>query len=271
MSEETKALVPIEEKMVSFQGDDISAALVQIGEEPQIYVPLRPICEYLGLTWSSQFMRVKRDKELAEALSSVLMTRTVAGRSYEVVCLQLEYLPGWLFGIDVNRVKPELQDKIRRYRRDCYKALWQAFQTDALAMIDQDRPTATSGLAQIRDMGLAIAQMAEQQMEMERNITRAHSRLDNAVIAFKNLDARVTGLENKLSPGSHITDAQAAEVSAAVKALADYLKSKDASKNHYQAVFGELYRRFSVSSYKNIRADQFTAVLKFLEDWKETK
>ncbi|MDB5081102.1 MAG: hypothetical protein JWP00_3026, partial [Chloroflexi bacterium] len=55
-----------------------------------------------------------------------------------------------------------------------------------------------------------------------------------------------------------------------VKALADYLKSKDSSKNHYQAVFSEMYRRFGVSSYKNIKADQFAAVLKFLEDWRAT-
>lgn len=96
-----------------------------------------------------------------------------------------------------------------------------------------------------------------------------NSRLGNAVIAFKNLDVWVTDLEKRLSPGSHITEAQVAEVGQAVKALAEYLTTQDKSKNHYQSVYQELYWRFGVSSYKNIGADQFTAVRKFLEDWRQ--
>lgn len=130
-------------------------------------------------------------------------------------------------------------------------------------------PAPISGLTQIRDMGLAIAQMAEEQMALERDVTRAHIRLDQAALAFEALDQRVTGIEKKLTSASHITDDQAPEVSQAVKALAEYLKSKDPAKNHYQGVFSEIYRRFGVSSYKNIRADQFSSVLKFLEDWRQ--
>lgn len=79
----------------------------------------------------------------------------------------------------------------------------------------------------------------------------------------------VTGLEKRLLPGCHITEAQAVEEGQAVKALAEFLTNQDKSKNHYQGVYQELYRRFGVSSYKNIRADQFTAVVKFLEDLRE--
>ncbi|NJL06188.1 MAG: hypothetical protein HC911_15045 [Chloroflexaceae bacterium] len=40
-------------------------------------------------------------------------------------------------------------------------------------------------------------------------------------------------------------------------------------KNHYQGIFGELYRHFGVSSYKLIRIEQYDAVLAFLEQWRE--
>jgi hypothetical protein len=63
---------------------------------------------------------------------------------------------------------------------------------------------------------------------------------------------------------------QAAEVSNRVKALAELLTGKDASKNHYQGIFGELYRRYGVSSYKTIRLEQYEAVLTFLEDWRKS-
>lgn len=270
MSEETTALIPVEERQVDFYGDDITAALVGSEGQEQIYVPIRPICEYLGLSWAGQRERIMRDDVLAGNFKGVRVTRTPSGKTrsggaQETLCLPLEYLPGWLFGIDVSRVRPELKEKITRYRRDCFKVLWQAFQTDAFSIVEQPAPAPNTALVQIREMGLAIAQMAEEQMAMEQ---RLNSRLDNAVIAFKNLDARVTGLEKRLSPRSHITEGQAAEVGQAVKALAEYLTTQDKSKNHYQGVYQELYRRFGVSSYKNIRADQFTAVMKFLEDWK---
>lgn len=53
-----------------------------------------------------------------------------------------------------------------------------------------------------------------------------------------------------------------------VKALAELLTGKDASKNHYQGVFAELYRRFGVSSYKLFPQVKYQAVLAFLDDWR---
>ncbi len=55
-----------------------------------------------------------------------------------------------------------------------------------------------------------------------------------------------------------------------VKALAQLLSQKDPTKNHYQAIFGELYRRFRASSYKLIPQDRYAQVLSFLDDWLKT-
>lgn len=277
MSEENQqqALVPIEERQVDFYGDDITAALVEVGnqEQPQIYVPLRPLCDYLGLDWSSQLKRTRRDEVLADALNSVVIMTTgepgVGQGRRETLCIKLEQLPGWLFGIDSKRVRPELQEKIKRYRRDCFDILWKAFQSEAFSLVEQPARAPSAALIQIREMGLAIAQMAEQQMELERNVNRAHSRLDQAALVVKSLDQRLSNVERKLNPSTRITDEQAAEVSQAVKALAEYLTTQDKSKNHYQAVFQEIYRRFGVSSYKNIRADRLSEVLAFLEEWRQ--
>src|SRR5262245_58688302 len=94
-------LVPIEERSVEFYGDTITGALVQIGEEPQVYVPLRPICEYLGLSWAGQRERVMRDDVLADVVRSVRLSPPVGGGggTQELLCLPLDYLPGWLFGV----------------------------------------------------------------------------------------------------------------------------------------------------------------------------
>ena len=45
-----------------------------------------------------------------------------------VLCLPLHLLPGWLFGIMPSRVKPALASKLHRYRKECFRVLWQAHQ-----------------------------------------------------------------------------------------------------------------------------------------------
>jgi hypothetical protein len=75
------------------------------------------------------------------------------------------------------------------------------------------------------------------------------------------LRKRVGDVEQRLQPGSRITEEQASEVKSAVAAVAAN------SSATYQAVFGELHRRFGVTSYKNIRIEHYEAVLDFLENW----
>src|SRR6476620_3340876 len=157
------ALVPLDERQIDFYGDEIVAVLVEEGGQATVYVPLRPLCEHLGLSWSGQRERVLRDEVLAEALRPVRVTRTHAGER-ELACLPLEYLPGWLFGVSVARIRPALREKMIRYRRECFRALWQAFQGEALAR----GAAGGESLAHIRSLGLAIAQMAEQQMALEQ-------------------------------------------------------------------------------------------------------
>ena len=128
---EGKALTPIQEGWMDFHGDALSVVLVEIASERQVYVPVRQFCEYLGLAWSPQYRRIERDEELQETVVFVTVTPTQTGkRGYynrPVVCLPLEMLPGFLFGLTPSRVKPEFRERVRLYRKKCYRALWDAF------------------------------------------------------------------------------------------------------------------------------------------------
>ncbi len=269
-----QTLIPVDEQAVDFYGDEITTALVNIEEHLQMYIPLRPLCDYLGLSWSGQRERVNRDPVLSQEAQFVRVTRPNKRGDTRgdpnVLCLPLEFLNGWLFGVNATRVKPELQEKVIRYQRECYKTLWQAFQTESLATDSTDIVTSSPGiiaLEQIREMGLAIAHMAQQQIELEQRLT---TRIDRAAKVVGDIQRRLGVVEHRLTPATLITDAQAEEVSASVKSLAELMNSKSPSKNHYQGIFAELYRRFGVSSYKNIRLDQYEQVLQFLEDWRQS-
>lgn len=124
MREETSlALVPTEAYTIDFYGDAITAVLVEVDGQAEVYVPLSPLCRYLRLDWSSQRKRVLRDPVLRDASKLVRVLPKNQGGDPIVLALPLEYLPGWLFGISVRRVHPCLQESLYRYRRECFRVL----------------------------------------------------------------------------------------------------------------------------------------------------
>jgi hypothetical protein len=241
---------------------------VEIDGVKQVYVPLRPICTYLGISWPGQRERINRDPVLRQEVRFVRVTRTnLTGGDPEVLCLPLDYLNGWLFGINANRVKAELQEKVIQYQRECYRVLAQAFQAElATTVEEQSTSTSLATLHQIREMGLAIARMAEQQIEIEQ---RLNTRLDRAAVVVGNINRRLSAVEHRLSPPEYVTDEMATNIALGVKALAEELSQHDPSKNHYQSVYMEIYRRFRAPSYDRVRIDRYETVMKFLEDWQK--
>ncbi len=276
---EDASLVPPEEKRVDFYGDEIVAYVVRDPDAVQVYVPLRPLCQFMAISWPSQLNRIYRDDVLKTSV--FIMNTQLPGDTQrrEHVCLPLDVLPGWLFGISTARVKPELQEKLKRYRRECFRVLWEAFKPHILreetALAPADVDPAIQELQRIAEMGRAIAQMAEQQIELQRQQHVLAQRLDKAgrvvrgmQIDIADIQVRLGSVENKLHPHAYITDEQAAHISQLVKALANLL-TEQGGKNQYQGIFAELYRRFGVSGYKLIRIEQYDAVLAFLEQWRE--
>lgn len=106
-------------RVFEFHGDH----LITFEHEGKPVVALRPVVEALGLDWSGQRHRLERDPVVG---STVVVTTTVAedGKSREMKALPVDVLPLFLAKISVNRVKPELRDKLIRYQVECGKALY---------------------------------------------------------------------------------------------------------------------------------------------------
>lgn len=276
MSEEQpdagEVLTPEEVRTIEFYGDEIVAALIRAAGEALIYVPLRPLCEYLGLSWSAQFERIKRDEVLSEAIKFVRVTRTeefvrvtrTNSRRGDptVLCLPLKLLPGWLFGIEASRIKKvELRERIILYRRECYDRLWDAFKYDvmqSLGALPAPAPAPT-GAQLAYELATAVQNLAREQIELEGRVTRAAQ-------WAKGIESRVTALELRLQPGQQISEAQAAELAQQVKAVAHALE-RNGGTNGYQRVYGELYRRYSIGTYRALAQDKFNEALEWLRAW----
>lgn len=276
MSEE-QALIPIEERQVDFYGDDIIAVLADVHGEERVYIPIRPICTYLGLSWSGQSERIKRDIVLSQETQGVRVTRTPgsdatrAGGSQNMLCLPLDFINGWLFGINAARVKEEHREKVVRYQRECYRILAEAFQVKTTVTSSS---SSIQVLEQLRETGLAIAQLAEQQIAIE---TRLTNRLDKAAQVVGDIQRRLSAVERRVQPAEIISDEQASDIALSVKALGELLTNQAAQRgkgekipNYYQSIFTELYRRFGITKYTLTRQADYQNVMAFLEDWQQS-
>lgn len=105
---------------VNFHGH----ALTVITSASQQLVAMKPVAEGIGLDWKSQHSRIQRHPVLQSVM--VMMTTTGAdGKSYQMLCLPLDYLNGWLFGVDANRVREDIRDTLIMYQSECYQALYE--------------------------------------------------------------------------------------------------------------------------------------------------
>jgi hypothetical protein len=258
-----KALMPIEQRTVTFYNDEITAVLVAAEQGSSVYIPIRPICDFMGLNWDGQRRRILRDPVLAEEMKGVVVTTTPSatgrgGGPQEMVCLPLKFIPGFLFGINADRVKSDLRDKIIRYQRECYDVLAEAFREGRLTsepdfsqLLSLDTPA-----VQAYKAALAVVQLARQQVIIEAQLADHEQRLES--------------IEATLSDsGRFISKEQAMHISQAVKAVALAL-GKKTGRNEFQGVYGELYRRFRIPSYRELPAHRFNEAMAFLREWYET-
>jgi hypothetical protein len=266
--EAERSLIPVEQRTVEFYGDEITAVLAEVNGRRQVYVPIKPICDFMGINWDSQRQRIQRDPVLSEVVEGAVITTAPSsdgrgGGPQEMTCLPLDYINGFLFGITAARVKEDIRERLIRYQRECYQVLADAF----LARPFTAETSTMTALVQIRETALAVARMAEEQMALQQRVETTEGRLDRAAAVVGEMGRRIRILETRLSPANALTDEQAADVQQQVAGLAQLLSEHDPTKNHYQAVWAEVRRRFRASSYKTIRQEHYQGVLDFLDSW----
>lgn len=112
-------------------------------------VAIKPICEALGIDYKVQWQKIRDDEDLSSVM--VLSTTTGAdGKSYEMCCLPVEFIYGWLFTINPKNVKPDVQEVVRKYRMLCYRALYQHF-TGHIKRVNEQNQVEITLLEQLAD------------------------------------------------------------------------------------------------------------------------
>jgi hypothetical protein len=109
--------------IVNFRGDD----LYGFKQDDGTFFALKPMVEAMGLDWSAQLKRVKRDPILSGGMA-MMATPFGRGGDQECVCIRLDLVNGWLFTIDSSRIaNDEVRQKVQVYQRECYQVLHDHF------------------------------------------------------------------------------------------------------------------------------------------------
>lgn len=109
-------------EIIKFHESDIYCPI----RDGQVYVAIKPICEALGIDAKSQRRSIQNDKIYAQ-LGSLMTSTGRDSKQYEMYCLPLQYVFGWLMKIDSSAVKPESQGIVLSYQRECCDVLYRHF------------------------------------------------------------------------------------------------------------------------------------------------
>lgn len=287
------ALQPVEQRTVEFYGTELVAM-----RDPQgtIWVPLRRLCEAIGVAFNTQQRKIQDDPVMSESLTSLPVVLG-DGRTFEMECLALKYVRAWLFGINANRVKAEIRERLLAYQREVIEVIDRAFTPSHTesglddAMIRAMRDNALQQ-AQLWEMVLserqrlqrteaAVVEMDEQMAVFGKILYRHDDTLRHVLQDLTQLRneqsailARYTDITRLLPAGDEpITP----EEKAAIKALVDDLVAAAQQKgirlgqgrNDYPAIWDAFKRRFDLAKYDELPRTRYADALQWLKAWRE--
>jgi hypothetical protein len=89
-------------------------------------VPIKPICEALGVNYTTQIEKLKKHP----IYGSVVPLRGITaadGKTYQTSCMPLRYISGWILSIHPDNVKEEVREHLIEYQLKCNDVLYDYF------------------------------------------------------------------------------------------------------------------------------------------------
>lgn len=147
--------------------------IVTVEKDGTIYVPIKPICDAIGVDARAQRDKIQSDEILSS--TGVLSTSVGGdGKEREMFCLPLKYVYGWLFTINPKNVAESAREKVARYRRECYDVLYEHFTGSMRRTIE----TNNAEIELLKEINAAIADEKEaksRKKKAEENLAKLRS------------------------------------------------------------------------------------------------
>ncbi len=111
-----------------------AARLLLLEHDGHPFVPMKPVVEGMGLDWKTQYRKLQ-----AGRFKSVMVMMTTTGsdgKTYEMSCLPLRKLAGWLMSVHASKVRIDLRENVLAYQNECDDALW-AYWNEGVAVSER--------------------------------------------------------------------------------------------------------------------------------------
>lgn len=99
----------------SFHGDELDV----VTGEGTAHVVIKRVCEALELSYPAQLAKLKGDPSVGVAM----IATPSSGGAQDTACLPIRALPLWLATVSPSKVKPQVRDKLIRYKQEAAEVL----------------------------------------------------------------------------------------------------------------------------------------------------
>ena len=159
----SNALVPV-------QVPGTNRPIMATEHEGRPFVPLRPMCDALGIDVDSQ----RRKLDQAEWAVTVIITATGSdGKNYQMVALDADHVPMWLATIQASRVSESARPLLVAYQREAATALRDYFYRGVAV-----QPSTGSQFDMLRSMVDHLEQAQRTADEAKAIASKTDARLD---------------------------------------------------------------------------------------------
>jgi hypothetical protein len=255
---------------VQFDSDTLIAVVL---DSDGVAVPVRTICEVLGLDLDRQSERLRSHEVLAQGLRIVNVP--IAGRVRSVMAIVHKWIPFWLATISPEQVNETTRPKLVRYQLEVAYVL-AALYGNELATTPLGNDSTTTALqlqlqAALREVRLAreiylASQQQLQQLQAAQDATNArldtHEAQTNAQLQeHRDLIGELT---ERIVQVLTISPAQQQIIKDAVLRIAVRYKKRHGGKDIFARLFSEFCNDLQTPRYGALPAAKYEAALDWL-------
>ncbi len=254
---------------IEFEGDHLVAVRLE-GEG--LAIPVRAICQALGLDVDNQSARLRDHDVLAQGLRVVRIRS--GDRLRSLVAILHKYIPFWLATISPNQVNADSRPKLVRYQIELVDLLAALYSGAAQAALPAPTDSATAAVQQrlhealqevrlARETLLAMQQqLGDEVQEHEIRLTTIEGLMDEQRLA---VGGQISTLQQQIAHHTTITGPQQEMIKRGIQRIAARYEQRTGQKI-YDRLFSQFRLDLGTPRYDALPAGRYAAAL----DWLRT-
>jgi hypothetical protein len=225
--------------------------IAHLANDRQFYIKLADVCVGMGLAIEAQRRRVREDEGISDKL--VMITADTiykdSVRKRDVDFLNIRALPYWLGTIDAKRVKPEIYEKVVRFKRSFAETAWQVYRSDLMP------PE-------------VLAEMDAYEVPERAEIGDVMDQLRSATKKLDKLEGRMNAIEARMSAEAIINTRQQWQIKAMIEAVGEALFEQKGSKmprtQCHAVVQNDFKAQFQIPVYSLLHENKMEEAVSYL-------